>query len=266
MTLAESPERLLEAAEAAARAAGGHALANRARRRETIARFAHDVKLKLDEECQRIAQTELAGRFPDHAIVGEEDATVGGRAGRGVEWIVDPIDGTVNFSHGLPFWCCSIAALRDGQTQAAAVFAPALDCCFTAIRGAGAFCNGARITVSAVAALDQAMILTGLDKNPEPNLPPLALFQATTRHVQKARILGSAALDICRVAQGEADGYFESGIYLWDVAAARLIVEEAGGREEILGHQERGRLRFLATNGHIHEAYRTILRDALRGV
>ncbi len=265
MNRSDSPQRLLEGAVAAARAAGAHARANRARRGEEIARFAHDVKLKLDEECQQIVQAELAARFPGHAIVGEEDATVGGRAGSGVQWVVDPIDGTVNFSHGLPFWCCSVAALREGQTLAGVVYAPCLEACYTACLGGGAFCNNEPIRVSTVPTLDQALVLTGLDKNPESGLSPLTLFQTTSLHVQKARIMGSAALDICRVAHGQAEGYFESGIYLWDVAAARLVVAEAGGREEILGRQDRGRLRFLATNGRIHEAYKALLLNALRG-
>jgi myo-inositol-1(or 4)-monophosphatase len=256
-------DALLDGAVAAARAAGSHALANGARRREAVAQFAHDVKLKLDEECQQIVQREITARFPGHAIVGEEDATVGGRAGAEVEWVVDPIDGTVNFSHGLPFWCCSVAAMKNGETVAGAVYAPALGVCYTARLGGGAFCNGEPIRVSAVSDLAGAMILTGLDKSPDGDLPPFALFEATSNSVQKARILGSAALDICRVAHGQADGYFETGIYIWDIAAARLIATEAGGKAEILQRLERGRLRFLATNGGIHRAYRTVLTDLI---
>jgi myo-inositol-1(or 4)-monophosphatase len=256
---------LLDGALAAVTAAGHHALANLNRRQEAVARFAHDIKLKLDEECQQIVQTELASRFPDHAIVGEEDATVGGRAGSGVEWVVDPIDGTVNFSHGLPFWCCSVAALQDGKTLAGAVFAPALDVCYTARLGGGSACNGKPLQVSRVPDLNQALVLTGLDKNPGPDLPPFALFQATTQHVQKTRILGSAALDLCRVAHGQADAYFETGIFIWDIAAARLVITEAGGREEILERLDHGRIRYLASNGLIHDAYRTLLLNTLHG-
>lgn len=256
-------DALLEAAVAAARAGGSHARANFTRRSEAVARFAHDVKLKLDEESQQIVQDEITGRFPSHSILGEEDATVGGRAGAGIEWVVDPIDGTVNFSHGLPFWCCSVAALQDGDTVAGAVYAPALDVLYTARRGGGSFCNGEPIGVSGVATLDQAMVLTGLDKSPDGDLPPFALFEATSRAVQKARILGSAALDICRVAHGQADAYFETGIYIWDIAAARLIVTEAGGRAETLDVLERDRLRFIATNGRVHDAYRGLLKKTL---
>ncbi len=255
---------LLEGAIAAARLAGHHALANFARRQEAVSRYAHDVKLKLDEECQQIIQAELATRFPDHAIVGEEDATIGGRLGTGIEWVVDPIDGTVNFSHGLPFWCCSIAALQKGKTLVGVVYAPALDVCYTARLGGGATCNGETLHVSPIAELSQSMVLTGLDKNPGKDLPPLALFQATSQHVQKARILGSAALDLCRVAHGQADAYFETGIYIWDIAAARLIITEAGGQEEILERLDQGRLRFMASNGLIHAAYKTLLLDTLQ--
>lgn len=256
---------LLEGAVAAARLAGGHAASNFSRRQEAVAHFAHDVKLKLDEECQQIVQQELTRRFPSHAIVGEEDATVGGRHGADIEWVVDPIDGTVNFSHGLPFWCCSVAALKEGRTVAGAVYAPALDVCYTARLGGGAACNGNPIRVSTVSSLAQAMVLTGLDKNPDGNLPPFALFEATSNHVQKARILGSAALDICRVAHGQADAYFETGIYIWDIAAARLIVAEAGGKEETLATLDHGRLRFMASNGRIHDAYKHVLAVPLSG-
>jgi myo-inositol-1(or 4)-monophosphatase len=258
-----SLDALLECAVAAAKAAGGHALANLARRQEAVSRYAHDVKLKLDEECQQIVQREITARFPDHAIVGEEDATVGGRAGAEVEWVVDPIDGTVNFSHGMPFWCCSVAALKKGETVAGAVYAPALGACYTARAGGGAFFNGSPIRVSGVSDLKDAMVLTGLDKSPDRDLPPFALFEATSNHVQKARIMGAAALDICRVAHGQADAYFETGIYIWDIAAARLIAAEAGGKAEIMETLDRGRLRFMASNGRIHQAYRTVLMETL---
>lgn len=258
-------DSLLEGAVAAARTAGQHALINSARRQEAVARFAHDVKLKLDEECQQIVQREITSRFPNHAIVGEEDATVGGRTGAEIEWVVDPIDGTVNFSHGMPFWCCSVAALKNGETVAGAVFAPALDVCYTARLGGGAACNGKPIAVSSVSTLAEAMILTGLDKSPDRDLAPFALFEATSNHVQKARIMGAAALDICRVAHGQAEGYFETGIYLWDIAAARLILAEAGGQAETLERLDHGRLRFMASNGRIHQTYRTLLLDTLAG-
>ena len=103
------------------------------------------------------------------------------------------------------------------------------------------------------------MIMTGLDKKVSPKVPPFGLFEALSARVQKTRIFGSAALDLCQVAAGRADGYFESGIYIWDVAAAGLIVRQAGGKADILRHQDRSRLCFAASNGHIHKALRRVV-------
>ena len=251
---------LLECALCAAQAAGNHALANHNRRTETISRAAHDVKLALDLECQEIAQETVLERYPGSAITGEEgmapaDPETAGTA----EWIIDPIDGTVNFSHGLPFWCCSVAVRRAGKLLAGAVYAPALAECYTAARGAHATCNGTPLAVSATPDLAGSLVCTGLDKNIDPRLPPFEIFRTLSASTQKTRVLGAAALDICRVASGQADGYFETGIYTWDVAAAGLIVEQAGGRIETLREYDAGRLMFLATNGLIHDALRELV-------
>lgn len=258
------PADLLAAATDAAGQAGRHALDNHARRGEAVASFAHDVKLRLDQECQAIAEQTLRTRFPGHAILGEEGIPAED-AGSDFRWIIDPIDGTVNFSHGLPFWCCSIAVEFRGETVAGVVNAPALGECYTAAAGEPALCNGRALAVSEVPDLAQALVMTGLDKNVNPRLPPFELFRELSARVQKARIMGSAAIDICRVAAGQADGYFETGIYIWDVAAAAFIVRQAGGRAEILRREPGadGRLSFIASNGRIHAALRQIIEPRL---
>ncbi len=256
-----SPAQLLRTAVEACREAGSHAHRNRQRRAEAFNRTAHDVKLYLDRECQHIAREVIRARFPYHDFLGEEEeGTPQSRSiSCEIQWVVDPIDGTVNFSHGLPFWCCSIAALHRGRTLAGAVYAPALDLLFTAAKQEGARCNRTPIRVSRVNRPAEALVLTGADLRVPCRLPPFAFFEAFAAAAQRVRILGSAALDLCRVASGEADAYFESGIYLWDIAAARLIVAEAGGRGAVLRTFQNGGLWFLASNRSLFAPFRRLI-------
>ncbi len=225
---------------------------------------AHDVKLKLDLECQELIWALVRKHFPTHAILAEESADKGQPADdphhSPYTWIIDPIDGTVNFTHGLPWWCCSVAVNYLGKMVAAAVYAPATDELFTAARDIPSCCNGQPITVSAVKTLKESMVLTGLDQKFTEKGQRLSRFLAISENVQKARVIGAAALDMCRVAAGQSDGYFEGGIYTWDVAAAGLIVELAGGRVEILAEPSPHRLIFMATNGHIHDELKTLIK------
>lgn len=262
-----SPAQLLETVVLAVRTAGNHAHRNHHRRSETIMVAAHDVKLKLDLECQEIIWNIIRTHYPSHAILAEESADKGQPADdphlSPYTWIVDPIDGTVNFSHGLPWWCCSVAVTHGGETVAAAVYAPATNELFTAARGGTACCNGSPINVSGIQALKASMVLTGLDQKFTEHERRLKRFQAIVDNVQKTRVIGAAALDMCRVAAGQADGYFEAGIYTWDVAAASLIVEMAGGRAETLAEPSRHRRVQLATNGHIHAELKSLLQGLI---
>jgi myo-inositol-1(or 4)-monophosphatase len=264
---APTPETLLEVAVAAALAAGSHARDHRARRDQAVVRTEHDVKLKLDIECQEMAERTIRKAFPDHFILGEEKtegslAQANAPRDSSIEWVVDPIDGTVNFSHGLPFWCSSIACRRDGETVAGAVFAPDLGQMYQASLDTPALCNGEPIAVSAVDTLSRAMILSSTDLSPEPGAEPLRVFRKIAVGVQKARILGAAALDLCMVAAGKADGYLETRIFLWDVAAGELIVRRAGGRTRRLRPMDQEhRMAFMATNGRIDAALDALLGE-----
>lgn len=261
------PASLLETAIQAARAAGDHALAHRHRKAETVLVAAHDVKLRLDLECQEIAQGLVRTTFPAHALLAEESADQGQPPDNPHDspylWIIDPIDGTVNFTHGMPWWCCSVAVQHEGRTVAGAVYAPATSELFTAAEGGPACLNGHPLSVSTAATLAEAMVLTGLDQKRSTKMPRLALFRDIADHVQKARVMGAAALDICRVAAGQADGYFEAGIYTWDVAAASFILEQAGGKAETLAETAPHRLMHMATNGAIHAEFRAFLGERL---
>jgi myo-inositol-1(or 4)-monophosphatase len=252
-----SSQQLLDVAVAAARAAGDHARANLARRHEVFQRAAHDVKLQLDLECQAQTEAVIHQHFPAHAFLGEE----GGDYIENAEhlWIVDPIDGTVNFSHGLPLWCASVAVRQAGRIVAGAVYAPMLQQLYTATAEGPALCNGQPLRVSTIRNLAEAVVLTGIFKE-QPR--SLELFAALTRALQKVRIYGSAALDLCLLASGQAEGYFESKIYLWDIAAAGLIAERAGARVEVLERFDALSCRLLASNGHLHAALKTIARAA----
>ncbi len=178
------------------------------------------------------------------------------------QWIIDPIDGTVNFSNGLPTWCCSVAVreLGSGTVKAAAVYAPMLHALYYATSDGHAYKNDEIIQVSECPRLADGIVMTGMDKNLEPGLPPLTYFRHIAATTRKARINGSAALDLCWVAEGAADGYFEGSIYLWDIAAAGLIVERAGGKAEVFKKRsEPHQLAFIASNGHVHAELHDLL-------
>jgi len=254
-----SPANLLECAVRAVHAAGEHALANPGRRSESLAVSHHDVKLALDVECQQIAEEVIRSTYPAHAILGEESTGYSTTGDGGIEWIIDPIDGTVNFSHGLARWCCSIAVRRDDTMLAGAVFAPQLDELYTAAAGIPSALNGNPARVSSAGELSASLVFTGFAKDmPEDIETKFQTFRRIAMKAQKTRIMGAAALDICEVACGRGEGYYESGIYIWDIAAAGLIVRQAGGRTDILRKLDAERLVFLATNGNIHEELKAI--------
>jgi myo-inositol-1(or 4)-monophosphatase len=218
---------LLETAICAAETAGKHALENKARRTETSEVFNHDVKLVLDMECQRIAEDVILSEFPDHGILGEEEAQP--NHATAYEWIIDPIDGTVNYTHDFPYWCCSVAVRHHDKMLAGCVYAPEFGDRYTAHIEEPAKCNGEPIQVSDTKDLDKALIFTGLSRHMESARDPLFdMFRTLALNTQKVRITGSAALDLCHVAGGSCNGYLETSIYLWDHAAAGLIARQAG--------------------------------------
>ncbi|HMP74678.1 MAG TPA: inositol monophosphatase family protein [Kiritimatiellia bacterium] len=252
-------EALLDCARNAVQRAGAHAMANLHRRAEAVARTQHDVKLALDHECQRVIETAIHAVFPDHHILGEEGSKPGSTDG--YLWIVDPLDGTVNFSHGIPYWCHSVAVQRDGETVAGAVFAPLYRELYAAHAEGPATCNGQPIQVSATATLAQSLVLTGLEKNFDQHSDSVEVARAVGMAAQKMRLLGAAALDLCQLACGRADGFYESGLYIWDVAAADLICRRAGARTKIIDLHggANTKFRYFAANGHMYDELLTLL-------
>ena len=256
-----SRDELLACAIEAAHTAGNHALANIHRRNEVTQRFEHDVKLNLDIECQKKAEEAIRSAFPSHPVLGEEGGSFDAAAE--LLWIVDPIDGTVNFMHGLPLWCSSVAVRAGGEIVAGAVYLPVMKECFTAALDQPAMRNGEPIHASETESLGDAIVLTGLSKNIGENLHTFDVLKAVSRKVQKARIMGAAAVDICYVACGRADAYIEAGIFLWDIAAAGLIARQAGARTDVLEKLSDVRFRYLCTNGKIHDTLRKVVVGVL---
>lgn len=258
-----SEARLVEICIAAAQAAGGHALKNHARRTEADHRSAHDVKLRLDVESQAAAEAVVRTAFPDHALIGEESGLR--EQGTGYVWVIDPIDGTVNFSHGLPYWCSSVAVQFAGRTVAGSVVLPMLGEVYAATASGPAMLNGATIRVSDVGTLRESIVYSGMVEKDGDDGVSMRMMDVVAPAVQKIRILGSAAAELCYVAAGRGEGYAEMTIHLWDLAAGALLVERAGGRAEKLEDLGHYKMRFMADNGRIHDELRGLLRSAIAG-
>lgn len=254
------PTRLLDVALEASRAAGRHALDNFSRREETLSVTTHDVKLALDVECQRVAETILRKAFPDHAMLGEEQ---GLREEGEYRWVIDPIDGTVNFSHGVPYWSNSIAVQHRGRSVAGVISLPMLGEEYWATLDGEAARNGMPIHVSDVADLSNSLIYSGMVENEGDNGVSLRVTARLAGEVRKIRILGSAAAQLCYVACGRGDGYVETSIHLWDIAAGALIVERAGGACESVEDLGNYAMRFVASNGRIHSEFRSVVMEGI---
>ncbi|MDR1304010.1 MAG: inositol monophosphatase [Verrucomicrobiales bacterium] len=222
---------LLQTAEAAARLAGaalkkafgGEVVVNEARH--------HDLKIQLDKDTQALLVEFLLRQFPASAILGEEGGA--GSGGRGVEWILDPIDGTVNLAYGLPHFCVSVACRVEGDLVAGAIYDPLRDELFKAAVGRGATLNGKTITVSGRAKLEEAIMAIGFSKTAQAVEKCLELQQYYARRARKLRALGSAALDLAYIAAGRMDAYLEQSIQIWDIAAGVVILREAGGKIDL---------------------------------
>jgi myo-inositol-1(or 4)-monophosphatase len=186
-----------------------------------------DPVTETDHKSEAFLLGEIQRRFPEDRILAEESGDLAGT--NHARWYVDPLDGTVNFAHGVPVFCVSLAYARDGQLQLGAVYDPMQDECFSAERGRGAWLNGSPIRVSAAVHLDQCLLATGFPYNirtiEDTNLENYARFSLRSQGVRR---LGSAALDLCYVAAGRLDGYWELYLQPWDMAAGALIALEAG--------------------------------------
>lgn len=189
-----------------------------------------DLVTETDKQVEEFLKNGFKAHFPDHCFIGEESATAIDFTATPT-WIVDPVDGTMNFVHSFPHTAVSIGFTVEKEVVLGIIYNPVLDKMFSAIKGRGAFCNGRKIEVSSVKELSQALIISEVGSNRAPEVME-QVYENFTNITQKAhgiRIIGSAALNMCSIASGEADGYFEYSLHCWDMAAGKVIVEEAGG-------------------------------------
>lgn len=225
-----------------------------------------DLVTEVDLAIEREFRAMIAERFPDHLVLGEE---MGGSATApdGPCWVFDPIDGTTNFAHGLPIFCSSLALEVNGEAQIAAVYDPTRKELFTAERGVGAFLNGSPMRVSSQATLLESVLVTGFPYDVHARVAEIVgLFGEFVGRARAVRRLGSAALDLCYVAAGRLDGFWERDLKAWDVAGGALLVYEAGGtlsnfRGEPFasrGHD------VVASNGRIHAAMLDVIAGHAR--
>ena len=188
----------------------------------------HDVVTKVDKLSESMLIERIGKCFPDHSVLGEESGEHDAHSD--YLWVVDPLDGTNNYSQGLPVFCVSIGLQYRGETLLGVVYAPYLNELYTAIRGKGAFLNNASIHVSDKTELDRSVLATGFpydkDVNPDNNSDNVARIVPYVRYIRRP---GSAAYDLSCIAAGLLDGYWELDLHEWDVCAANLIVREAGG-------------------------------------
>jgi myo-inositol-1(or 4)-monophosphatase len=186
-----------------------------------------DLVTEADRASERLIVERLRARFPDHAIVAEEG---GGQAGSsGFRWYIDPLDGTTNFAHAFPIFCVSVALERAGELIVGVVYDPCRDELFEAEKGGGARLNAEPIRVSAVARIEEALCATGFPSRKRHENPNIHFYHQMNMRSHGVRRPGSAALDLAYVAAGRLDCFWEFNLHSWDVAAGKLIVEEAGG-------------------------------------
>jgi myo-inositol-1(or 4)-monophosphatase len=221
----------LEVAVHAAREAGALLRSHFGLPPEVNELHAHDIKLALDVQTQDLITSRLLAAFPDHALYGEEG--IAGNQNSEWQWIVDPLDGTVNYYYGLPHYCVSIALRKGDVIQLGVIYDPQRDELWQAALGSGAQMNGKPIRVSDRAQLSDAVVSIGFSKSKATINAGLALLPKYVERVRKCRLMGSAALDLAYVACGRFDAYIEQSVSLWDVAAGKLILENAGGRFEM---------------------------------
>ena len=260
-------KRAFDVAQASARLVGVFIKKKLRARKQINHQSAHDIKLELDDRSQRMIERQLLKVFPEVAILGEEGVV--GDPESEWRWVVDPIDGTVNFSRGLPHACVSIALQQrlpeskghwdDYTTEVGVIYDPFLDEMWTAKSGGKAKLNGRAIKVSETDNLESSVVSIGFAKSKATMKKNLPLFTRLYHRVLKVRLMGSAALAVAWTAAGRLDAYRENGIHLWDIAAGGLILECAGG--EFWRKPLRGKYTYelIASNGRLRKRIEKML-------
>jgi len=212
-----------------------------------------DLVTEADRASETLIRQRIRRQWPEHDILGEEEGLVD--TGSEYRWYVDPLDGTTNFAHGFPVFCVSMALEYRGKRVAAVVYDPTRDEMFSAERGSGAFLNGKPMSVSKIGTLKESLVATGFPSHKRHKNPNIYFYHQITLRSHGVRRAGSAALDLCYVACGRIEGFWEFNLNPWDTAAGVLLVEEAGGR--VTGFDGSpfniDSRETLATNGRIHQ-------------
>ena len=253
----------LEAAVEIATIAGKEILAAQSGERKIEYKGDIDLVTEMDLRAEAIIKEFFALKFPDISVLAEESGLSGSDSN--IRWIIDPIDGTTSYSHGIPHFAVSIALEENGILEVGVVYNPPLNECFSAIKGDGACLNGRPIEVSNTRELKRSLLATGFPydraTSPENNV---AHFNAFLMKAQGIRRFGSAALDLCYTAVGRFDGYWEMKLKPWDTAAGILILTEAGGKVTDYkgGKYSIYDRELLSSNGHIHDQMIDILKMA----
>ena len=203
-----------------------------------------DIVTQMDRASEKLIVESILELRPDDGIIGEEGADRPSKSG--FTWVIDPIDGTVNYFYNLPGWSVSIAVKDESGNAVGVVYAPTTNELYTALRGAGAYLNGQRISSNNPVELNRALIATGFHYVEDVRSQQIAQFNNLILKIRDYRRNGSAAIDICHVASGKVDGYYEMGLKEWDLAAAQLIATEAGAMVSVSGELT------IAAGEHLH--------------
>jgi len=240
----------LDAAIAAAREAGDSLRKNFREPMRVNAKEAHDIKLQIDVDTQNLITDLLLKKFPQHALYGEE-GIVGDQTSE-FQWVVDPLDGTVNYFYGIPHFCVSIALRCQGEIIVGVIYDPMRDELWAVQKGGEPKLNDCVFRVSERTELSDAVLSVGLSKTGVTIESGLPLLQSMVHRARKCRLMGSAALDMAYVACGRFDAYIEQGISLWDIAAGWILVEAAGGSVEMRPRTDmKDKYSIVASNGLI---------------
>lgn len=254
MALSKSKNNFVPAASAIAREAGALLMFHFRQHVKVEYKGEVDLVTVADRESEALILKRIRALWPEHDVIGEEGARV--QSGSDYRWYVDPLDGTTNFAHGYPVFCVSMALEYKGKRIAGAIYDPTRDEMFTAEQGSGAYLNGERIHVSKISGLSESLVATGFPSHKRHQNPNIFFYHQITLKTHGVRRAGSAALDLCCVACGRFDAFWEFNLNPWDTAAGVLMVEEAGGRvtDFASGPFRIDSRETLASNGLVHQA------------
>jgi myo-inositol-1(or 4)-monophosphatase len=246
---------MLEFAKDTARKAGQLLKEGLSGPREIRYKGAIDLVTEMDVASEKLILEAIRANYPDHAILAEESGRSDQPDSR-YRWVVDPLDGTTNYAHGLPIFCVSIGLEVDGEPLLGAIYAPMLDELYWAETGQGAYLNGTKLSVSATTELEKSLLVTGFPYDVRVKSDNLVHFSNFLLTSQAVRRLGSAAIDLAWVAAGRFDGFWEPRLGAWDMCAGAVLVREAGGLVTAYdgGPFSIYEKQILASNGHVHQA------------